>query len=95
MEKMIILQGITVDDLLEHIDTIVEKRLNEKIEQLNPKKGYKFLSRKEVSEILKVSLVTLSDWSKRGVINSYRIGSRIRFKSDEVEEALIKRKFRS
>ena len=95
MEKMIILQGITLDGLLEHIDTIVEKRLNEKIEQLNPKKGYKFLSRKEVSQILKVSLVTISDWSKRGIINSYRIGTRVRYKSDEIEEALIKRKFRS
>jgi len=95
MEKMIILQGITLDGLLEHINTIVEKRLNEKIEQLNPKKGYKFLSRKEVSQILKVSLVTVSDWSKRGIINSYRIGTRVRYKSDEIEEALIKRKFRS
>jgi excisionase family DNA binding protein len=95
MEKMIILQGVTVDGLLEHIDAIVEKRLNEKIEQLNPKKGYKFLSRKEVSQILKVSLVTISDWSKRGIINSYRIGTRVRYKSDEIEEALIKRKFRS
>jgi excisionase family DNA binding protein len=95
MEKMIILQGITVDEFLGHIDAIVEKRLNEKIEQLNPKKGYKFLSRKEVSQILKVSLVTISDWSKRGLINSYRIGTRVRYKSDEVEEALIKRKFRS
>lgn len=92
---MIILQGLTVDALLEHIDAIVEKRLNEKIEHLNPKKGYKFLSRKEVSQILKVSLVTISDWSKRGIINSYRIGTRVRYKSDEIEEALIKRKFRS
>lgn len=93
MEKTIILQGITVDTLLEQIDAIVEKRLNEKIEQLNPKKAYKFLSRKEVCVILKISLVTLSDWTKRGVINSYRIGSRIRFKSDEVENALIRRNF--
>lgn len=92
---MIILQGITFDALLEHIDAILEKRLNEKIEELNPKKGYKYLSRKEVCQILKVSLVTISDWSKRGIIKSYRIGSRVRYKSDEVEEALIKRKFRS
>jgi excisionase family DNA binding protein len=94
MEKTLILQGITVENLLEHIDAIVDKRLNEKIEQLTPRKGYKYLCRKEVSQILKISLPTLYHWTKEGYIVSYRIGSRIFYKSDEVEEALIKRKFR-
>ena len=59
MDKMIILQGITIDALLAQIDAIVDRRLNEKIEQLIPKKSVKYLTRKEVCQILKVSLPTL------------------------------------
>ncbi len=94
MENIIILQGIKLESFLASIDMIVEKRLNEKMELIAPKKDHKYLCRKEVCQILKVSLPTLSDWTAKGLINSYRIGSRILYKSDEVEAALIKRKFR-
>lgn len=47
-----------------------------------------FLTRKEVSNLLGISLVTLWDWSKRGLIPTLRIGSRIRFKKVDVLEAL-------
>jgi len=72
----------------------LKKRLNEKIRQLIPEKTIRYLSRKEVGQLLKVSLPTVDSWTKDGFINSYRIGSRILYKSDEVEGALIKRKFR-
>lgn len=47
-----------------------------------------FLSRKEASQFLKISLVTLHNWSITGVIQSYRIGTRIRYKKDELENAV-------
>lgn len=48
----------------------------------------KLLTRKECSEKLKVSLVTLNDWSKRGLIQSYLIGGRVLYKDSEIEASL-------
>lgn len=47
-----------------------------------PKAG--FISRKEVVRILGISIVTLGDYCKRGMIPSYRIGCRVLFKEHEV-----------
>lgn len=93
MENTIILQGITVAQLMSQIDAIVEKRLNEKIAELSPK-TVKYLTRKEVCQILKISMPTLYKWTLEGKIVSYRISSRVFYKSDEIESALLKRRFR-
>ena len=39
----------------------------------------------KVAEILKVSLVTLSDWNKKKILNPYRLGNLIRYKRSEIE----------
>lgn len=46
------------------------------------------LTRKETSDKLKISLVTLNDWSKRGLIQSYLIGGRVLYKDSEIEASL-------
>jgi len=91
MENFIILQGISLDAFLKQIDKTFERRINEKLEELMPKK-FRYLTRREVSEYFRVSLVTINDWTNKGYLISYRIGKRIFFKSDEVEKALVKRK---
>ena len=48
-----------------------------------------YLTRQETAEILKVSLVTLSDWNKKKILNPYRLGNLIRYKRSEIEQALI------
>ena len=47
-----------------------------------------WISRKQASDLLGVSLVTISDWSKKGILKAYRIGNRVRFKLHEIEEVL-------
>lgn len=47
-----------------------------------------YLSRKEVCNKLKISSATLYYWTKSGKLQSYRIGSRVLYKTVEVEEAL-------
>lgn len=93
MENNIILQGITVDQLLAKIDSIVNKSIKEKLESLKPPKAITYLDRKEVCRLLKISLPTLSSLTKDGAIISYRIGGRILYKLEDVEGALIKRRF--
>jgi excisionase family DNA binding protein len=46
------------------------------------------LTRKQAAETLGISLPTLYDWSKKGILKPYRISSRIRYKKKEVLSAL-------
>ena len=48
------------------------------------------ITRKQTAKIIGISLPTLNEWSKRGVIPSYRIGTRVRYKKDEVMSCLTK-----
>ena len=43
-----------------------------------------FITAKEVSIILGISLVTLHKWKKDGKLKFHRFGSRIRFKKSEI-----------
>ena len=90
----IIVTGISLDDFLLVLEKAIEKKINEKLESFKPEEPTKYLDRKEVAKLLKVSLVTISAWTKEGMLTSYRIGKLVRFRSDEVEAALIKRRFR-
>lgn len=92
--EYILLQGIKLDDFLYQIEKTIEKKVNEKLESLKLKEQVKYMDRKEVAKLLKVSLVTVSSYTKEGLLTSYRIGKLIRYRSDEVEAALIKRKSR-
>jgi excisionase family DNA binding protein len=91
MEKNNITQvhGITPLQLQELILLGVKAELDALTKDLQPKKLPDYLTRKEVAAILKVSLVTLSDWNKKGVLKPYRLGNLIRYKSSELESALI------
>ena len=66
----------------------------EKLEQIKAIPPVKYLTRREVASLLKITLPTLYDWTKMGWIKSYKIGSRILYKSIEVENSIQNRKFR-
>lgn len=43
-----------------------------------------YLTRKEVAKLLRISLVTLHSYTKKGMIPAYRIGCRVLYKFNEV-----------
>ena len=47
-----------------------------------------YLKREEVAKLLRVSLPTLHDWTKSGIIKAYRIGGRVLYKESEVKGSL-------
>jgi len=47
-----------------------------------------YSTRKEVSESLKLSLVTLNRLTSDGTLKAYRIGGRVLYKKDEIRNAL-------
>lgn len=63
--------------------------LAEHLKQQEGESDYNILlSRKEVAEYLKISLPTLHNYQKSGILKYHRVGSRILFKKGEILEAL-------
>lgn len=59
--------------------------------QLNKKAENEILlTRKEAAGMLKISLVSLNDWTRRGLVQSYSIGGRVYYKANELEASLHK-----
>ncbi|MDN3689652.1 helix-turn-helix domain-containing protein [Cyclobacterium jeungdonense] len=89
MEKPIIVFPITIDKFR----GIIRSEVMAAIESLSDKEKVKsetLLTRKETADKLKISLVTLNEWTKRGIIQSYLIGGRVLYKESEIDASLHK-----
>lgn len=84
----LVLSPIDIDTLVNRIANEVQGRLLNKVEPVVVEN--KFITREETAKRLGLSLPTLCEYSKIGLIPSYRIGSRVRYKSNEIEECLQK-----
>lgn len=80
-------QGIAASTIIAEFATI-KKKLEQLQDTVNPDPDTQLMSRKEVARFLDISLPTLHAWSKNGILTSYRIGNKIRYKKHEVLEAL-------
>ena len=72
-------------------DQLVARVVNElknELKQVHYKKQY--LTRKEVSELLKISLSTIHNWKVAGILQPYQIGGKIYFKASDIESSMIK-----
>ena len=78
---------IKVDALLQKVEDILDFYQN-KLTILKTRSTY--LSRQEVCKLLNISLPSLSSYTKKDFLQSYRIGSRVLYKTDEVELAIQK-----
>ena len=97
MENLILqLEKTNAIDFENKILTGVKNLLNGFVTSFAKTDNDKLLTRQETADLLSVSLVTLWDWDKKGLIPSYRIGNKVRYKKSEVLAALQqKNKFSS
>lgn len=89
MDK-IILHSTPVPELCAMIGDIFREEF-QKFKSTNPssqQKNSEYLSRKEVCELLKISMATLHYYTKDGILQGYRIGGRVLYKLSEVETAV-------
>jgi len=86
----IILNGISFDQLQDSIKTIVQNEVQKIVIGLTtaPELAPELITRKETARILGISLVTLNEWTKNGIIPAQRIGTRIRYKRTDVYNSL-------
>lgn len=86
MENLIFSQ-IPINEL----KNIISETVRDEMQKFNvptPQPETEFITRNETAQILGISLVTMNDWTKRGLIIGYRIGTRLRYKKGEILEAV-------
>jgi excisionase family DNA binding protein len=87
-KEIIQIENITVEEFKNELIIEFKQLLKSFLEQ--QEKVDELLTRQETANILKVSLVTLWDWTKKDVLPAYRIGYKVRYKKREVLESLKK-----
>ena len=92
MHKELQLISISFDDLKDLFGQVLKTELEAVKKHLQPKQPNEYLTRKEVSEMLKIDLSSVHNWSKRGILIPHQIGNRVYYKLQEVENAIVKLK---
>lgn len=82
---------ISVEDFKDEIIKEIITALKDMILPIQELNADKLLTTKETAKMLSVSLVTLCDWEKKNIIQSYRIGNLVRYKKSDIIKALIKK----
>ena len=89
MEKIQI-NNFNIADLEQAIKNVLTEAVIDAVkDQINPeKKHFSLYSRIATAEMLCISLPTLHEWTKQGVIKANRIGNRVLYKLEDINEAL-------
>lgn len=89
----IILTQTTKDDLISEITNNVLSGMTALLKESRETDLHskEWLSSKETETLLKISSVTRWSWSRSGLLTSYKIGNRIRYRKDEVLQALLRK----
>ncbi|WP_195553183.1 helix-turn-helix domain-containing protein [Bacteroides eggerthii] len=82
-------QAVIMSFFAPFIDVIVD-RVTESVLIATAKKEPKFYTRKETADLLHVTLPTLAKITNNGLIASKRVGSRILYDADAIDEAVKK-----
>ncbi len=83
------INNFNIADLEQAIKNVLKENIfNGVLDQIQQVDGLNLYSREATADMLCVSLPTLNDWTKRGVIRAYRIGGRVLYKLEDINESL-------
>jgi len=89
MQGQIILQGIMLEEFWKCHEERTRSIVKEEIKAFNDSsENEKFLSAKEVCDLLSISRPTLETWSKEGKLNKLQIKGRTYWRKSEVTASL-------
>ena len=91
MDNVILTQK-TADDLISQITSRVLSGVAVMLKESREVdlQSKEWLNSKEVETVLKISAVTRWSWGKEGILNPHKINKVLRYRKDEVLQALIK-----
>lgn len=76
-----------IDARLSNIETLLLDIKHQPKQAEPTEKPTGLLTRREVAQKLRITLVTLDKYTKAGTLQSYKIGGQIRYKAAEIEKA--------
>lgn len=84
----LILHTLPLNELRTLIQEVIQSELTQSKQPTEKTTSERLYTRKEVADLLSISLPTLHTWTKEGIITAYRIGSQVRYKHSDVNKAL-------
>jgi predicted DNA-binding transcriptional regulator AlpA len=84
--------GLSKEDLKDLFGDVLKSEIRTFKKQMEPKQENHYLTRKEVSQMLKIDLSSVHNWSKKGILKPHQIGSRVYYKLSEIENSIIQLK---
>lgn len=87
----ILIQGATISDLESMMSRLLDIKLaNISTPKVDESPKDRLYRRKAAAEKLQISLVTLDNWTKLGIITARKIGSRVYYTDSDINNALKK-----
>ena len=86
----VILSTIPIADLESIVSRVVQRELSAHLKAVPAPDPDELVTRKLAAKYLGLSLPTLHDYTQRGIVTAYRIGSRVRYRRGELANALLK-----
>lgn len=77
----------SIEDYEQKLGIIIERAVRSIIEESNSKVNEN-LTRKQTTKYLNLSLTTLYNYTKQGILKSHRVGNRVIYKKSELDKAL-------
>ena len=88
MSNSLILEQVSKSELKDLIVQAVSEQFSKSHQASPPAREFTILTRQETAKTLGITLSTLHEWTKSGVIQGTRIGTRVRYRQSDVETAL-------
>lgn len=81
--------GVQPEALIKEIVKQVKKEILDEIsDSKKTKESTRYLSAQEICENFSITKPTIHEWRKRGIIKCYKLGSRVYYRWNEIEEAM-------
>lgn len=88
--KTVKIQEITVDELADKVADKLLNKIKHYLDDLHKNEINVYLTRQQIADFLKINLTTLWNWTNKGKIKSYGIGSKRYYDKQEIITLLKK-----
>lgn len=89
METFNIVGKIPRDLLAEIVGQLKSELLTDLVKTINDNEPNRYFSAQEICERLGITKPTIHDWKRKGIIKSFKLGSRVYYRMDQIESAMI------
>lgn len=91
--KIIQIENVEADEILSRLERMESAitALSGTPQQTATDTASDYITRRDVATLFRVTLTTVHDWTRKGILQAYKVGNRVFYKRSEVESALVKK----